>query len=291
MDQFRPTTWNDMIGQEQMKERLDLHMVGSLMHDEAMPHVLLAGPPGSGKTTIASLIAGCINYDFASYIAPPTPKVLKRIVRESYKTVVLFDEIHRWTQKQQEELLPLLEDGYIQTPNGMKIESNMLTIVGATTEPDKVIPPLYDRFTIRPPFEDYTDDEMATILTNMGRSIGVEFAHEEAVQLGRATGGVPRNCKMIALVARDSESTDPATILDILKLTEDGLTQEHVEYLNILQDAGGQAGLQILAAHLQMPKAAIVNLERLLLKREFIEYEPQGRVLTGKAFHALKKIG
>ncbi len=289
-DNFRPTNWDSYIGQSQLKIRLLTHIAGALEYMEPMPHILLAGPPGSGKTTVAGLIANEMQYDYETYITPPKKNLLKAIVREGDGLVVLFDEIHRWSQKQQEDLLPLLEDGYLQMEDGAKIYSNDLTIIGATTEPDKLVAPLYDRFTIKPPFEEYSDDEMAKIVIIMGAKTGVDFSYEQAIILGRATGGVPRAGKAIALMARDAATTNPSLILAHLKLTKDGLTQDHVNYLKVLRSSGGQAGLQIIAAHIQIPNSAIINLERLLVKREFVEYDKAGRVLTGPGFEALKRL-
>ena len=290
MDNFRPNDWNTLVGQQQLKNRLLTHIAGALEHSEPLPPILLSGPPGSGKTTVAGLIAKEMRYDYQTYITPPKKNVLKSIVREADGLIVLFDEIHRWSKNQQEDLLPLLEDGYLQMEDGNKIYSGDLTIIGATTEPDKLVAPLYDRFTIKPPFEEYSDEEMAKIVTLMAARIGVDFDQEAALILGRATGGVPRNGKAFVLMARDADTADPAEILRHLKITKDGLTQDHVNYLKVLKTSGGQAGLQIIAAHIQQPMAAILGLERLMLKRDLIAYESGGRVLTGPGFETLKQL-
>jgi holliday junction DNA helicase RuvB len=283
MTDFRPATWDGYVGQRKLKDRLQIHIAGSIEHDEQLDHVLLVGPPGCGKTTIASLIAQELGDPFESYIMPIKPQVLRRLVM-SYVGVVLFDEIHRLTPRQQEDLLPLVEDDYLQLDNGTKLFNYSLTIIGATTEPEKVIPPLYDRFQIKPPWDDYKDDEMGLILSNMATKMGVEFTNEEAELLGRAAGGVPRNAKSIVSMARDLDSTDVDLILHKCRLSRDGLTEMHRRYIKVLKECGGVAGLDIIGAHLRLPKSILVDLERLLMQRQMIEYTKQGRSLLSAGY-------
>jgi holliday junction DNA helicase RuvB len=279
MDNFRPQTFDAYVGQEQMKEVLAVHIDGALDRFVPLEHVLLHGPPGCGKTTVASIIASELDMEFMSYVMPIKEQLLRRIVA-GFDGVVLFDEIHRLSTKQQESLLPLIEDGYIQMDHGGIIEAGALTIIGATTELDKIIKPLYDRFQIKPAFDPYTDEEMGQIVQNMAVKIGVEFDFETAKVLGRATGGVPRNAKAIVNMARDLGTTDPGPILKMCRLTPDGLTENHVRYLEVLKDCGGTAGIEIIGAHIGLHKAVIIDLERLLVDRGMIEYSKQGRMLA-----------
>jgi Holliday junction DNA helicase RuvB len=286
VDNLRPVTWEDYIGQEKLKERLQIHINGALDRAEPLDHILLCGPPGCGKTTIASLIADSIGLDFLSFVMPIKKSVLVKIV-QSYTGIVLFDELHRLKVKEQEELLPLIEDDYLQLDNGGKVHAGVLTVIGATTERDQIIPPLFDRYPIKPSFDEYTDQEMGRIILGMAAKLGMSFDDETAIILGRASGGIPRNAKSLVKMARDLDSTDPHEILSKSRLTPDGLTEHHLEYVRTLMECGGTAGIEILAAHLRLPKMTIVDLERLLLKRGMIEYTKQGRSLLGPAYKAI----
>ena len=283
---IKPTTWDDYIGQDAMKERLAIHIRSALVRGEQLDHILLSGPPGCGKTSFAGVIASQFGEPFTSFIMPIKEKALIMFLR--YRSgVVLFDEIHRLPPKQQETLLTLVEDGYYQLDSGDRVYADNVTIIGATTEPEKVIAPLYDRFPIKPPFDEYSDDEMTAIVKRMADLSEVELDTETALILGRAAAGVPRNAKSLVFMARDlSHDNDggPVDVDEVLaqcRVDRNGLTEEHRRYCKILYDAGGVAGLEILSAHLRMPKAVLVNLERQLVKLHMIQYSKKGRELVG----------
>ena len=191
MNGIRPETWDDYVGQEAMKDRLAVHISSALIREETLDHILLTGPPGCGKTSLASIIATEFGEPFTSFLMPIKEKALLLFLRQRHG-VVLFDEIHRLSVKQQEALLPLVEDGYYQLDNGDRVYADNLTIIGATTEPEKIIPPLFDRFPIKPPFDDYTADEMRDIVHRMAYASGIELDDMQAAVLGSAAGGVPR---------------------------------------------------------------------------------------------------
>lgn len=288
MDQFRPSTWNSYIGQSKLKRTLLLSIEGALERDERLDHILLVGPPGAGKTSLASLIADEMGLEMVDFIAPVKPAIIRRVV--NYHDGIFFiDEIHRMTTKEQESLLPLLEDQRYQMDNGVFLENERLTIIGATTEPKKIIKPLWDRFILKPPFDPYSDDEMATIVSSMAKKLGLTIPHDQAKVLGRATGGVPRAAKAFVKMAQNLKTENAKDILERCRVTEDGLTVDHLHYLEIIVNAGGQAGLDVLSTHLGLAKDLVMDLEKLLLKRKYIELSKGGRIALKPAFTALNK--
>lgn len=290
LDSYRPLQWSEYIGQRKLKDELQIRIRGSLKREEALDHVFLHGPPGCGKTTIAKLIAQEMGMEFESFIMPIKKELVQKIVA-GFDGVVLFDELHRLSVKDQETLLPLIEDHYYQTPTGAKLYAGALTIVGATTELDEIIKPLYERFKIKPIFQDYTDKQMGQIVREMAQKAGLHLSIHKATALGKATGGIPRNAKTIVSMARDLDTDDVDLILQKCHLTKDGLNQHHVKYLTLLADSGNSVGLDMLVAHLQLSKAIVVSLEKLLVKRNLIEYSPKGRTLTQHGWAALKEQG
>lgn len=282
-DIMRPTTWDEYIGQTATKSRLETHIDSALIREAPLENVFLYGPPGAGKTSLGSLIADSMVLPFEYMIMPIPSKVLARVI-SNFEGVLMLDEIHRASTKQQEELLPLIEFGYFMTPSGYRVETGHLTIIGATTERTDVIKPLRERFPIRPHFDDYTDDEMAKIVMGMGRKIGIDFAEAEAKKLGMATGGIPRNARQFVLAARDlGLSNGEATakqILDFCRVTPDGLTLDHIEYLRTLKKALNPVGLTTLSDVLGHKEADVRELERLLMDKEYVIRTDRGRELA-----------
>lgn len=293
-DVLRPQSWDDFIGQEALKSRLQIHIDAARREARPLDHIFLYGPKGMGKTSLAAVIAEDKPEALTSLKMPMTEPALLRSIRRFQGGILFLDEIHALSRQLQEFLLPLIEDGYVQDKRGRKTYVPWLTVIAATTERDKVIGPLYDRFHIKPPFSPYTDDEMGLIVQKMAEKLNVTVSEDTAFDLGRATGGVPRIARTLVLAARDLQVVHarrkPAAaeeILDFCCVDPDGLSAEHVRYLENIDYLGGTAGQKNLEMMMQMPPNAIREIERLLVVRNLIEYTSQGRELTPAGYERL----
>lgn len=285
----RPQTFDDYIGQERLKRRLEMAMMSALSRGKPLPSTLLLGPPGIGKTSLAYIIANLMGEQIEDHIAASllnnsSNARLVEIVEE-FNGVLFLDEIHGATPKRQEVLLPLLEDGYIVDGSGEKVFSKRLSIVAATTEGDKVIRPLYDRFMIRPPFEPYSDDELRRIVKQMAGFEGMVVEDEWALEVGRASLGLPRYARSLVEVARDiltvtDTMPDPAEVKREAHVTETGLTREHIRYLEILKMNQGKAGIETMRQLIGMPKGHVEFLEIDLIKQGMLARTRTGREIT-----------
>jgi Holliday junction DNA helicase RuvB len=288
-DPLRPSCWEDYVGQEALKERLLIHIESAITRVARLDHILLIGPPGCGKTSLARVVAETAGSHFMSLKCPVEQKVLTQTVR-TFRGVLFLDEIHLMPKGQQHDLLLLIEDGYLQLPSGQKIDTdNLLTVISATTEPDKIIAPLLERYPVQPSFDEYTDEEMATIVRQMGLRGCIEIPDDMALALGRAAGGTPRAAGSLVVMTRDLSirmGTMPTVeqVLDSCRISSTGLTENHMRYLKVLADMGGVAGIEPIANHLRLPKSILMNLERLMVKQTLITYTKQGRELTSAGY-------
>jgi holliday junction DNA helicase RuvB len=283
-DTLRPTVQAEFVGQKKLLSRVNVGVRAARAENRPLDHVLLAGPPGFGKTTLAGIIAADLEDPLEFATMPLTERALTQIVLRHHG-VLLLDEIHRASPRQQEMLLPLLEFGYVVDNRGRKTVNTWLTIIGATTEPQKIIPPLYDRFAIKPRFEPYSTTELGRIVKGMARKADVTMSQRTAEVLGMAAGGTPRNARQLVLAARDlwfslGRLPRPKEILDLCGVEADGLTDHHLAYLNALDSLGGEAGLKLIATSVRLHESVCMDLERLLIERGFIKYGDRGRSLT-----------
>jgi holliday junction DNA helicase RuvB len=284
---LRPTSLDDYIGQADMKARLLVHMNAALASNRPMPHTFLAGPPGMGKTTLALLIAAYLGDPIVTITRPPTAREFEQILYQLNAGIVFIDEIHRLPKALQENALPLLQDGIYESGR-YRYRFPGVTVIGATTEPEKVIVPLRDRFPVAPAFRPYGDSELARIVAGQAERAGSSIADDEetCTVLGRAAAGVPRHATELVVAARDLElahgvAPTAEQVLAFCAIDPDGLGERHRMYLRCLAELGGRAGRDLLGARLGLHPSALTEVERLLLDRHLIGLEPTGRVLTG----------
>ncbi len=283
---MRPQEWSEYIGQDRIKNELDIRIKSAIKEERPLDHVLLAGPPGAGKTSLADIIARQLGECFRVITWPITQKALIRLV-QGYEGVLLLDEIHRGTDREREMLLPLLEFGYVSDTSGRQIETEWMTIIGATTEKHLLKGPLIDRFEIKPEYADYTDEEITLIAKSMGRKAGLDIPEDVAVVFGQAATGTPRRARQFILGYRDllNSTGEPPTAEEVLHLCQtewDGLTTSHIRYLETLALLGGAKGIDIVVALLRQPKPLVLEWEHLLIQKGFIVLGERGRELTQK---------
>lgn len=234
---------------------------------------------------LADIIANEMQEEsYASYIMPIEVQLLDRLFRE-FDGILFFDEIHRMNVRDQHVLLSVLQDGYYQTKGGAKYQLDDLTIIGATTDPHDLIKPVYDRFQIKPHFDDYTDDELTAIARNMAAQYMVDLPEETLIAIGQASLGVPRHVEGMVKMARDmalqtGSAPSKDELLDACRITPTGLGALHIQYCRLLSKAGGTAGLDLMRQLIGLPAGALEAIEVDLIKQQMIERSSRGRVLT-----------
>jgi Holliday junction DNA helicase RuvB len=280
-EQVQAQTWDDYVGQKRLKARLMIHVKAAIIENRELDHMLLCGPPGVGKSALARLIAEQVGDPFHVKMMPMKEKAFLNFCRDN-TGVVLIDEIHAASTKFQ-EMLQGIQEGVLHF-DGKTVDVHHLTFIAATTQPENVIAPLWDRFLIKPEWEDYADDEMAEIVAGMARRANVALPDEVALGLARAAGGTPRIAGSLIAAGRSlaaiGETLTVESILDLAEIDVDGLSSRHMNYLRSLSELGETAGLSSLCSMLQLSQTVVEGLERLLIKRNFIRKDATGRNLT-----------
>lgn len=295
-DGFQPSSFDDYIGQEALKRELQVRIQSAIKRAKPLGHILLWGVPGSGKTSLATVIANELGEPVEELVMPVKQKTLHDIVG-NHAGILFLDEIHRAAPSIQEDLLPLLRPGgtgYIQLPNGRRIEAPWLTVIGATTKLQKVDDALLDRFWV-PDIDPYTNNDMARIILGMCRKADVVMPKKVAFELGVAANGRPRRALQFVLRYRDEvvvHGTHPTAddLLILCRTSDDGLEVVHERYMTLLDALGGTAGLRPIANLLQLSDTVVTDIERLLVEKRFVTFSGQGRTLTRGGYTRLRKM-
>lgn len=306
---LRPLTLDEYIGQSEIKENLKVFIKACKMRDEVLDHVLLYGPPGLGKTTLAHIIANELGVNIKTASGPSIEKSgdLAAILSNLEEGDVLFiDEIHRMPRFIEEILYPAMEDfeldivvGTDGNTRNIKINLPPFTLVGATTRAGDISSPLRDRFGIVSKLNYYTTDELKSIILRTSRVLKMPIEDDAALELAKRSRKTPRIANRLFKRVRDfalvsgysSISLDlTKKSLSRLNVDNDGLDSLDIEYLESLikKFNGGPVGAATIATSIGEEVSTIIDVvEPFLLQEGYVKRSPRGRVATEKAYNHL----
>ena len=298
---LRPRRLDEFVGQERVKEQLEIALTAAKARGEALDHVLLAGPPGLGKTSLAYIIHEELGVRIRTIAGPAVEKkdIAAILTSLEPRDVLFVDEIHRMSRTAEEILYPALEDFRIDIVMGEGAAARTLTLdlppftmVGATTRTGLLTTPLRDRFGMTFRLDYYDPGELGLIVHRSARILGVEIAGDAAEEIACRARGTPRIANRILRRVRDvaqvrhqgSITTDIAReALHLLEIDEQGLDREARALLRSIAEKfdGGPVGLSTLAASLGEEQETIEDVyEPYLLQLGFIQRTPRGRTIT-----------
>lgn len=308
---LRPSKLVEYIGQANAKEMLDVYIKAALKRDESLDHVLLYGPPGLGKTTLAEIIANELGVNIKTVSGPAIEKSgdLASILTSLNEGDVLFiDEIHRLPSFVEEILYSAMEDYYLDIVVGkdnstrsIRVDLPPFTLVGATTRYGDLSAPLRDRFGVVLRLNYYSTDELFKIITRTAKVYNSNITDEAATELALRSRGTPRIANRLfrrvrdfAMVMHDGNIDLEITryALDKLMIDKTGLEQTDIKYLGCIIDhfKGGPVGLESIAASIGEVCGTIEDVyEPYLLQEGYINRTPRGRIATKKAYDLLKR--
>lgn len=306
---LRPKSMEGYIGQEKVKSNLAVYMQAAKLRGEPLDHVLLYGPPGLGKTTLAHIISNEMGVSIRVTSGPSIEKAgdLAAILTNMNEGDVLFiDEIHRLNHTVEEILYPAMEDfsldiiiGKGPSARTVQIPLKKFTLIGATTKAGMLSSPLRDRFGVLCRLEMYSVEELAEIISRSASVLGMGIERAGALELASRSRGTPRIANRLLKRVRDYSSVlghdsitfaDTTLALDRMEIDSLGLDNIDVKLLTsmINKFSGGPVGLETLAATINEDKNTIEDVyEPYLLQLGFIARTPRGRVCTKKAYEHL----
>jgi Holliday junction DNA helicase RuvB len=298
---LRPRKLDEFVGQERVKEQLAIALQAATSRGEALDHVLLAGPPGLGKTSLAFIVREELGAGIRCVAGPALERkdIAAILTSLGPRDVLFIDEIHRLSRAAEEILYPALEDFRLDIVVGqgpaartLTLDLPPFTLVGATTRTGLLTTPLRDRFGLTFRLEHYAPDELATIVRRSARILAVEIEDQAALEIAARSRGTPRIANRILRRVRDvaqvrhegSVTTEIAReALELLEVDEAGLEKIDRDLLRAIVERfdGGPVGLSTLAVALGEESDTIEDVyEPYLLQQGFIQRTPRGRIVT-----------
>ena len=306
---LRPRSLREYIGQEKVKKNLEVFIEAAKKRKEPLDHVLLYGPPGLGKTTLACIVAEemGVNIKVTSGPAIEKPGELAAILSQLSENDVLFiDEIHRLNKQVEEVLYPAMEDyaidiiiGKGEQSKSLRIDLPKFTLVGATTRAGMLSAPLRDRFGVVSRLDLYNVTELMSIVIRSSAVLGIEVDEEGALEIAKRSRGTPRLANRLLKRVRDFAEVEHQGKIDynvakcaLDKLDVDGYglddTDRNILMTIIKNYGGGPVGIDVLSAAIGEDSGTIEDVyEPYLIKNGLINRTPRGRVVTEKAYKHL----
>jgi Holliday junction DNA helicase RuvB len=288
----RPKSFDEIIGQGEVIERLRISAMGCKMSSSVLPHVLIDGPPGLGKTTIASAIAnemGVTLYTLNAANIRSIKNLLPYIMGISARSVLFIDEVHRLPKAVEEFLYPIMEDFVLSissedTPE--TIDLPMFTLIGATTSGGSLSQPFYDRFTIKEHLSFYTDDDLAKVARLNSAKLDLEISDDDLIEIAKRSKGTPRilNARLLWYKNFKLCHAGPSTIDKIFStqgIDSKGLDLYDRLYIDALRkNKGNPLGLKSISAMTGIALDTIENsIEPFLVRKGYVLRTQKGRVM------------
>ena len=306
---LRPQSLSDFVGQQSLKDNLRIFIEAARTRGAALDHVLLSGPPGLGKTTLAQLIARELGVGFRATSGPVIQRagdLAALLTNLQARDVLFIDEIHRLAPSVEEILYPAMEDFQLDLIIGdgpgarsIRIDLPRFTLVGATTRSGLISRPLRERFGIPLRLTFYEPAELAVIVARAAQKLAFDLRRDGAAEIARRARGTPRVAMRLLRRVRDFAAVEASTFVDastadsaLLRLDVDGRGLDGMDrrYLRCIAQryGGGPVGVDTMAAALGDERDVIEDVvEPFLIQEGFVQRTPRGRLLTGLAFRHL----